>query len=307
MIVSNTSQNTQTPLAQNTPTASVQIEGLRGDAEFECFNKVPTRAIRRIIQTDTVSNKDVTKYTSTTADKLNGVEASRLTDHLNSQLKLAREYDPDYNNKLSNLLRNSFSYVSNVTWYNNMLKGDKDTAENAKNELNTLHNNIKAAGEEYLNPKTLQRFRELEVFNCGEYAFWALSKIYAHNLLNSDYMAYVVCLKESRRLSPGFDQKYYPAFYNSLSDDQKKELYVKDHDHAFVAIKKKNAPDPQYVVDLWLSKVDSTDNTAFIGTVSEYLNFLEPDGEFIKCQVFLQDIKPVGKELDHRGIIVPYK
>jgi hypothetical protein len=115
--------------------------------------------------------------------------------------------------------------------------------------------------------------RTTKVLNCDEYALWGLSKLYTCNLLQPGFIAYPARLNNHSLLSEEFLTKYY----------QGAQCDSRDHDHVFIVIRHQSDATPLYIVDLWQSKTKSSNYTPFIGTIDEYISFLNQnaDGQYI--------------------------
>lgn len=124
------------------------------------------------------------------------------------------------------------------------------------------------------------------IWNCGEFADFALIEVDRLGVLSPNNVAKVVTLNNPQ--IPEAD-------------------YGRNHDHAFVLILDRQS-NPQFVIDLWQKLVTGT---AFVGSVEDYIRMLgsNPDGRYVRPGVVSGHIRQIcdsslvraGGEADEPG------
>lgn len=143
---------------------------------------------------------------------------------------------------------------------------------------------LRTTSEEYGNT-LLKIAAETGIWNCSEFANFALIEILRENALNEGYEAHVANLNDVRITT----DEYHQYFNTSLKQELLKELFEqKNHDHVFVVITRNSKP--EYVIDLWQIFINGR---AFLGKIDDFITFLngQLDERFVVRPIRIEDIK----------------
>ncbi|MFN7093862.1 MAG: hypothetical protein ACK4M7_00715 [Burkholderiales bacterium] len=229
----------------------------KDNLSLPCFNGVSAGVIKRY--TDTDENGYLKSFVSTTAKTVNKEDIYESdTDAINTLRQ-----NEDYNKIRKDLIKllSDYEFASSSCLQQPLL------------DVKYI-DGLKKLAQRYI--KVVSQIcasRTTKALNCDEYALWGLSNIYIWNLLQPGFIAYPARLNNHSLLSKEFLAQYYPgAQYDS-----------RDHDHVFIVIRRQSDATPLYIVDLWQSKIKSSNYTPFIGTIDEYISFLNQnaDGHYI--------------------------
>lgn len=134
-----------------------------------------------------------------------------------------------------------------------------------------LTSSIKAAERCAANYKAeLMRMAANGIWNCEEFANFALIIIHEKKILKSEYTAHYAALN---------DLKKYEGFPN--------------HDHIFIVIKEKGRDEPLFVIDLWQRFVTGV---PFIGEVDSFIATLRSDGRYVLEGVKKEHITTITRD-----------
>jgi len=128
------------------------------------------------------------------------------------------------------------------------------------------------------------------IWNCAEFAYFALITISEKLILPSGYTARIATLNNPQVPAA----EYKECFRLIMNDNMPKELLQDlNHDHVFVAIVD-NQDKPVFIIDLWQMLITSV-GTPFIGPCDVFINFLNqrPDGRYVRYPINITHIRTV--------------
>lgn len=212
---------------------------------------------------------------STTADIVNN--KSTINDKQNENFKYLR----------TAASQNRGIWINAVNQYfalKNMPKSDPLT-------LKQYEDNCKKFASNYIN--NLKAMAKNGIWNCMEFADFALIKIMASNQLMNGYEVHFGSLNDISLPEKGsfYYKQFKPLYPGFIAQQIFKELDEENHDHAFVVIRDKNSKKPVYVIDLWQCLI-KPGYQPFLGSITDFINYLNKnvDGHYVRKNITLEDI-----------------
>lgn len=127
------------------------------------------------------------------------------------------------------------------------------------------------------------------IWNCQEFADFALISIRQNEMLAEGYVAYTAYLNDVRipEDEHAFDSQFFPQAAGNPS------IEIGNHDHVFVVIENKGNRGEKFIVDLWQILASDT-GKPFVGTCSAFIAFLNarPDGQYVRRSISEGEIQP---------------